>query len=70
MHHPLDKITRITMPITRWSITCDADAGRAQINHYRESARGLWPTGDRPVLGTFFNDPLDVLAEVVDHVEG
>jgi hypothetical protein len=46
------------------------DASRAQIYHYRESARGLWPPGDRPVLGTFLNDPLDVLAEVVDHVEG
>ncbi len=46
------------------------DAGRAQVNRYRESAGGLWPGGDRRVLGTFLNDPLDVLAEVVDHVEG
>jgi hypothetical protein len=26
--------------------------------------------GERPVLGAFLNDLLDVLAEVVDYVEG
>ena len=40
----------------------------AAVHPHQESC--LRAAGDRPVLGTFLNDPLDVLAEVVDHVEG
>ena len=37
---------------------------------HRTNKAVLRAAGDHPVLGTFFNDPLDVLAEVVGYVEG
>lgn len=48
--------------------TCSVSHRRRRSARTKKAV--LRAAGDRPVLGTFLNDPLDVLAEVADHVEG
>ena len=48
--------------------TCSVSRWRQRST--RASGAVLRAAGGRPVLGTFLNDPLDVLAEVVGYVEG
>jgi hypothetical protein len=49
--------------------------GACSVSHWRQRSTRtgkavLRAAGDRPVLGTFLNGLLDVLAEVVGYVEG
>jgi hypothetical protein len=49
--------------------------GTCPVSHWRQRSTRtkkavLRAAGDRPVLGTFLNDPLDVLAGVASYVEG